>query len=96
VFDMSAMAYPSCHGIDALPECFTGVFSNLTHSVHFVANFKIKPLEDNSASGQSYAIAMGQPVEGERVMVYVQYHLEFKRVDVVGKYSYSAESLWCP
>ena len=81
VFDMSAMAYPSCHGIDALREFFTGVFSNLTHSAHFAANFKIKSLEQNSATAQSHAIAMGQPAEGERVMVYVQYHLEFKRLD---------------
>ena len=80
-FDMSAMAYPSCHGIDALREFFTGVFSNLTHSAHFATNFKITSLEENSASAQSHAIAMGQPAEGERVMIYVQYHLEFKRVD---------------
>ena len=81
VFDMSAMAYPSCHGIDALREFFTGVFSNLTHSAHFATNFKIKSLEENSANAQSHAIVMGPPAEGELVMVYVQYHLEFKRVD---------------
>ena len=78
---MSAMAYTSCHGIDALREFFTGVFSNLTHSAHFATNFKIKSLEENSASVQSNAIAMGHPAEREPVMIYAQYHLEFKRVD---------------
>jgi len=81
VFDMSAMAYTSCRGIEALREFFTGVFFNLTHSAHFATNFKIKSLGQNRASAQSHAIDMGQPAEGERVMLYVQYHLEFKRVD---------------
>ena len=33
------------------------------------------------ASAQSHAIVMRPRAEGEPVMVYVQYHLEFKRVD---------------
>lgn len=81
VFDMTALDYPTFKGMAALRELFTGAFASMSHSAHYATNFKIDSLEENSASARTHAMGMGIPLEGGSVLFYVQYHLEFQRIN---------------
>ena len=81
VFDMTALDYPTFKGMAALRELFTGAFASMNHSAHYATNFKIDSLEENSASARTHAMGMGIPLEGGSVLFYVQYHLEFQRIN---------------
>lgn len=81
VFDMTALDYPTFKGMTALRELFTGAFASMNHSAHYATNFKIDSLEENSASARTHAMGMGIPLEGGSVLFYVQYHLEFQRIN---------------
>lgn len=85
VFDMTALDYPTFEGKAALRELFTGAFASMNHSAHYGTNFKIDSLEQDRASARTHAMGMGVPVEGESVLFYVQYHLEFARIDATWK-----------
>lgn len=85
VFDMTALDYPTFEGKAALRELFTGAFASMNHSAHYATNFKIDSLEQDRASARAHAMGMGVPVEGESVLFYVQYHLEFTRIDATWK-----------
>ena len=81
VFDMTALDYPTFEGMAALRELFTGAFASMNHSAHYATNFKIDSLEQDRASARTHAMGMGVPVEGESVLFYVQYHLQFQRIN---------------
>jgi len=81
VFDMTALDYPTFKGMAALRELFTGAFASMSHSAHYATNFKIDSLEENSASARTHAMGMGIPLEGGSVLFYVQYHLQFQRIN---------------
>lgn len=81
VFDMTALDYPTFKGMTALRELFTGAIASMNHSAHYATNFKIDSLEENSASARTHAMGMGIPLEGGSVLFYVQYHLEFQRIN---------------
>ena len=81
VFDMTALDYPIFEGMAALRELFTGAFASINHSAHYATNFKIDSLAQDTASARTHAMGMGVPVAGESVLFYVQYHLEFARIN---------------
>ena len=94
VFDMTALDYPTFEGMAALRELFTGTFASMSHSAHYATNFKIDSLEQDRASARTHAIGMGVPAAAaatatntgsESVLFYVQYHLEFARINTSWK-----------
>ena len=85
VFDMTDLGYPRFEGKALLREFFIGVFAAMDNSAHYAANFKVNSLEQNLASAQTHAIGIGLPVDGDRVEFYVQYLLDFERVDSIWK-----------
>jgi len=94
VFDMTALDYPTFEGMAALRELFTGAFASMSHSAHYATNFKIDSLEQDRASARTHAIGMGVPAAAaatatntgsESVLFYVQYHLEFARINTSWK-----------
>lgn len=85
VFDMTGLGYPRFEGTAALREFLTGVFAGMANSAHYAANFKVNILEQDSAYAQTHAIGIGLPVEGERLEFYVQYLLDFERVESTWK-----------
>ena len=92
VFDMTALDYPTFEGMAALRELFTGAFSSMSHSAHYATNFKIDSLEQDTASARTHAMGMGVPAAAaptatgsESVLFYVQYHLEFARINTSWK-----------
>jgi hypothetical protein len=94
VFDMTALDYPTFEGMAALQELFTGAFASMSHSAHYATNFKIDSLEQDRASARTHAMGMGVPAAAaatatntgsESVLFYVQYHLEFARINTSWK-----------
>jgi len=92
VFDMTALDYPTFEGMAALRELFTGAFASMSHSAHYATNFKIDSLEQDRASARTHAMGMGVPAAtaatntgSESVLFYVQYHLEFARINTAWK-----------
>jgi ketosteroid isomerase-like protein len=94
VFDMTALDYPTFEGMAALRELFTGAFASMSHSAHYATNFKIDSLEQDRASARTHAMGMGVPAAAaatatntgsESVLFYVQYHLEFARINTSWK-----------
>ena len=81
VFDMTALDYPTFEGMAALRELFTGAFASMSHSAHYATNFKIDSLQQDRASARTHAMGMGVPVDGDSVLLYVQYHLKFQRIN---------------
>jgi len=90
VFDMTALDYPIFEGMAALRELFTGAFASMSHSAHYATNFKIDSLEQDRASARTHAMGMGVPAAAaptgsDSVLFYVQYHLEFARINAAWK-----------
>jgi|TARA_B110000908_G_scaffold38167_1_gene45980 ketosteroid isomerase-like protein len=86
VFDMTALDYPTFEGMAALRELFAGAFASMSHSAHYATNFKIDSLEQDTASARTHAMGMGIPAAAastgsDSVLFYVQYHLEFARIN---------------
>jgi ketosteroid isomerase-like protein len=90
VFDMTALEYPIFEGMAALRELFAGAFTSMSHSAHYATNFKIDSLDQDTAAARTHVIGMGVPAEAasapeskgsESVLFYVQYHLEFARIN---------------
>ena len=88
VFDMTALEYPIFEGMAALRELFAGAFASMSHSAHYATNFTIDSLEQDTAAARTHAMGMGVPTAAapdskgsESVLFYVQYHLEFARIN---------------
>ena len=88
VFDMTALEYPIFEGMAALRELFAGAFASMSHSAHYATNFKIDSLDQDTAAARTHVIGMGVPAAAapaskgsESVLFYVQYHLEFARIN---------------
>ena len=87
---MTALDYPIFEGMAALRELFTGAFASMSHSAHYATNFKIDSLEQDRASARTHAMGMGVPAAAaptgsDSVLFYVQYHLEFARINAAWK-----------
>ena len=85
VFDMTDLGYPSVQGKPALREFFNDVFVRMANSAHYAANFMVNSLEQDRASAQTHVMGIGLPVEGDRVEFYVQYLLEYERINLAWK-----------
>ena len=90
VFDMTALEYPIFEGMAALRELFAGAFASMSHSAHYATNFKIDSLDQDTAAARTHVVGMGVPAAAasapeskgsESVLFYVQYHLEFARIN---------------
>lgn len=79
VFDMSKIGYASIEGSPAIREFFDGVFASMRHHAHYATNFSLDALQDSMARCRTHVIGRGVTQEGERVVFYLQYHLEMRR-----------------
>jgi ketosteroid isomerase-like protein len=79
VFDMTGIDYGRFEGEKELRQFFEGVFAGMSHHAHYATNFHIDGLQGDRASCRTHVIGMGRSKEGDDVLFYLQYHLEYRR-----------------
>lgn len=92
VLDLGGIHLPRFDGHAGIRQFFTQVFADMTHHAHFTANFKVERLEGDEASCTAYVMGMGVARDGQSVLVYVKYFLDYVRTPAGWKMNRFAES----
>jgi ketosteroid isomerase-like protein len=79
IFDLSGIHLPKFETHTAIRGFFTEVFKGMTHHAHLSANFTVDALGENSASARAAVLGTGVASDGNSVLVYVRYFLDFVR-----------------
>ena len=77
VFDLTGIDLPRFEGREALRGFFVQVFDDMTHHAHFTTNFAIDEITAGTARCTAYVMGMGVARDGNDVLVYVKYFLDF-------------------
>jgi ketosteroid isomerase-like protein len=96
VLDLGGIGLPKFVGHAAIRGFFDRVFTDMTHHAHFNSNFAVKSLTDNAASCTAYVMGMGNSRDGNSVLVYVFYMLDFARTPSGWKICKFAERAMMP
>ena len=96
VLDLTGIALPKFEGKDAVRGFFTQVFGDMTHHGHFTTNFVINKLEGDTANCNNYVMGMGRSRDGNEVLVYVKYDLDFVKENGVWKIKNFSEATIMP
>lgn len=95
-FDLSGIGLPVVEGHAAIRAFFTQVFHDMTHHAHYGTNFHVRELGEDTASVWAYVMGMGNSRDGNSVLVYVKYFLEYQRTAAGWKLSRFGESALMP
>ncbi len=68
----------------------------MTHHAHFTTNFAIEEITAGTARCTAYVMGMGVARDGNDVLVYVKYFLDFVKQDGAWKIRYFGESALMP
>ena len=96
VFDLTGIDLPRFEGREALRGFFLQVFDDMTHHAHFSTNFAIKELGSTRARCTAYVMGMGVARDGNDVLVYVKYFLDFVKQGGAWKISNFGEASLMP
>ena len=80
-FDMGPIGLPSLKGHAEIRDFFKQVFEDMTHHAHLITNFRVNSFEGDRASVQAYVTGMGRAKDGNEVLVYVRYFMDFVRTE---------------
>ena len=92
VLDLGGINLPRFDGHAGIRHFFTQVFDDMTHHAHFVSNFTVQKMDANTATCTAYVMGMGVARDGQSVLVYVKYFLDYVRTPSGWKLSRFAES----
>lgn len=81
VFDMTGIDFGRFEGQAQIREFFEGVFATMSHHAHYATNFHIDSLEPDKAACRTHVMGMGRSKDGDDVLFYLQYLLEYRRTD---------------
>jgi ketosteroid isomerase-like protein len=79
VFDLGGIGLPRFEGHAAIEGFFRQVFTDMTHHAHYATNFAIDRLDGDTARCHAYIIGVGVARDGQDVLVYVRYDLDYAR-----------------
>lgn len=92
VLDLGGINLPRFDGHAGIRQFFTQVFADMTHHAHFVSNFTVARMDGDTATCTAYVMGMGVARDGQSVLVYVKYFLDYVRTASGWKLSRFAES----
>ena len=92
VLDLGGINLPRFDGHAGIRQFFTQVFADMTHHAHFISNFTVARLDGDTAYCTAYVMGMGVARDGQSVLVYVKYFLDYVRTASGWKISRFAES----
>ena len=92
VLDLGGINLPRFDGHAGIRYFFTQVFEDMTHHAHFVSNFTVARMDGDTATCTAYVMGMGVARDGQSVLVYVKYFLDYVRTPSGWKLSHFAES----
>lgn len=92
VLDLGGIHLPRFDGHAGIRQFFTQVFADMTHHAHFVSNFTVQKMAADAATCTAYVMGMGVARDGQSVLVYVKYFLDYVRTASGWKLSRFAES----
>jgi ketosteroid isomerase-like protein len=96
VMDLSGIHLPKCVGHAEIRKFFTQVFKDMSHHSHSSSNFTILKLDGDSARCQASIIGTGATYDGNSVLVYVRYFLDYKRTPSGWKWTKFSETALMP
>jgi ketosteroid isomerase-like protein len=92
VLDLGGIHLPRFDGHDGIRRFFTQVFADMTHHAHFISNFTVERMDAGTAACTAYVMGMGVARDGQSVLVYVKYFLDYVRTPAGWKMSRFAET----
>lgn len=92
VLDLGGINLPRFDGHAGIRQFFTQVFDDMTHHAHFVSNFTVARMDGDTATCTAYVMGMGVARDGQSVLVYVKYFLDYVRTPSGWKLSKFVES----
>jgi len=92
VLDLGGINLPRFDGHAGIRYFFTQVFEDMTHHAHFISNFTVARMDGDTATCTAYVMGMGVARDGQSVLVYVKYFLDYVRMPSGWKLSRFAES----
>lgn len=76
VADLTAIGLPLMEGKPAIKKFFDGVFADMSHHFHMIANFRPQSWDGSVGAMTAYVIGMGRANDGNTVTVEVHYRME--------------------
>jgi len=92
VLDLGGINLPRFDGHAGIRQFFTQVFADMTHHAHFISNFTVARYDGDTAHCTAYVMGMGVARDGQSVLVYVKYFLDYVRTPSGWKMNRFAES----
>jgi ketosteroid isomerase-like protein len=92
VLDLGGIHLPRFDGHAGIRQFFTQVFADMTHHAHFISNFTVARNDGDTATCTAYVMGMGVASDGQSVLVYVKYFLDYIRTPSGWKMNRFAES----
>jgi ketosteroid isomerase-like protein len=96
IFDLGGIGLPRFDGHAGIRGFFKQVFADMTHHAHFNSNFVVKSVNEKTASCTAYVMGMGNSRDGNSVLVYVFYMLDYMRTPSGWKISKFGETALMP
>jgi len=96
VMDLSGIHLPKCVGHAEIRKFFTQVFKDMSHHFHSATNFTIDKLDGDTARCRASVLGTGATHDGNSVLVYVRYFLDYKRTASGWKWTHFGESALMP
>lgn len=76
IADLTAIGLPLMEGKPVIRKFFDGVFSDMSHHFHMIANFRPQSWDGSVGAMTAYVIGMGRAKDGNTVTVEVHYRME--------------------
>ena len=92
VLDLSGIHLPRFDGHAGIRQFFSQVFADMTHHAHFISNFTVARYDGSTAYCTAYVMGMGVARDGQSVLVYVKYFLDYVRTPSGWRMNRFAES----
>lgn len=96
VMDLGGIHLPKFVGHAEIRKFFTQVFHDMSHHSHSSSNFTIERLEGDTARCRASVIGTGATHDGNSVLVYVRYFLDYRRTASGWKWAHFSETALMP
>jgi ketosteroid isomerase-like protein len=96
VMDLGGIHLPKFVGHGGIRQFFTQVFTDMSHHAHYASNFTIDKLDGDSARCRAAVIGTGATHDGNSVLVYVRYFLDYTRTASGWKWNKFGETALMP
>ena len=96
VMDLTGIHLPICVGHAGIRCFFMQVFKDMSHHAHSSSNFTIDKLDGDTATCRACVIGTGATHDGNSVLVYVRYFLDYVRTPSGWKFARFGEAALMP